>query len=61
MEVMEMAAIIDSMESEKNSFRNLLEHGEKFKSAGLTPAYRYDPSRGVMEVYTEELDGKLLN
>ena len=62
LEVAEMAAIIDSMDSEKtNSFKNLLAQGEKFKSAGLTPAYRYAPKMGVMEVYSEELSGKMLN
>lgn len=49
------------MKINNKSLEKLLDAGEVFKYAELTPVYMYDEETGRMAVYAEELRGKLLH
>lgn len=50
----EMKVAAQAAGTEENSFTKLLEKSLLFTRVGLTPVYIYDPSKGTIELTSEE-------
>ena len=62
-QVVDEETVISSSEilGEGNSLEKILESGEIYRKAGLTPIYLHDPKNSQVKVIAEELIGVKLN
>ena len=61
-EALEMCKVFgDPGQEDMSNFESILEAGDKYKDAGMTPVYVFDDLTCRLAVYAEETHGKLLH